>query len=391
MKAYLLVLLVAAAVTYVTTPIARWIALRSGAITAVRARDVHSIPTPRLGGIAMLAGVAVALVVASQIPFLGGVFEDSHSAWGILGAATIVCLLGVADDIWDLDWITKLVGQVLAAGFLAWSGGGGVLLYQLPIGGVTAGSPRLFLLLTVLTVVVAMNAVNFVDGLDGLAAGMIAIGGTAFFIYSYLLTREATNADYSNLATLVIAALVGACVGFLPHNFHPARIFMGDSGSMLIGMLIAAAAIVVTGQIDPGVVSNRQTIPAFLPILLPIAVLVLPLLDMGLAVTRRVGAGTSPFHPDRMHLHHRLLALGHSHQRAVVIMYVWTAVFAFGAAALVTFSTITVLVLLGVGVVVATGLTLGPLRRRAHPASLAAPVPEAASIDLPGSDEGNHP
>ncbi|MBC7551040.1 MAG: undecaprenyl/decaprenyl-phosphate alpha-N-acetylglucosaminyl 1-phosphate transferase [Cellulomonas sp.] len=371
MKAYLLVLLVAAAITYVTTPIARWIALRSGAITAVRARDVHSIPTPRLGGIAMLAGIAVALVVASQIPFLGGVFEDSHSAWGILGAATMVCLLGVADDIWDLDWITKLVGQVLAAGFLAWSGGGGVLLYQLPIGGVTAGSPRLFLFLTVLTVVVAMNAVNFVDGLDGLAAGMIAIGGTAFFIYSYLLTREATVTDYSNLATLVIAVLVGACLGFLPHNFHPARIFMGDSGSMLIGLLIAAAAIVVTGQIDPAVVSNRQTIPAFLPILLPIAVLVLPLLDMGLAVIRRVGAGTSPFHPDRMHLHHRLLALGHSHQRAVVIMYLWTAVFAFSAAALVTFATTTVLVVLGVGVLVATGLTLGPLRGRVR-----TPVPD---------------
>ncbi|WP_407344221.1 MraY family glycosyltransferase [Pengzhenrongella phosphoraccumulans] len=376
MKAYLLVLLIAAAVTYVTTPIARWIALRSGAITAVRARDVHSIPTPRLGGIAMLAGIAVALVVASQIPFLGGVFEDSHQAWGILGAAAMVCLLGVADDIWDLDWITKLVGQVLAAGFLAWSGGGGVVLYQLPIGGVTAGSPRLFLFLTVLTVVVAMNAVNFVDGLDGLAAGMIAIGGTAFFIYTYLLTREASDGDYSNLATLVIAVLVGACLGFLPHNFHPARIFMGDSGSMLIGLLIAAAAIVVTGQIDPGVVSNRQTIPAFLPILLPIAVLVLPLLDMGLAVIRRVGAGTSPFHPDRMHLHHRLLALGHSHQRAVVIMYLWTAVFAFSGAALVTFSTTTVLVVMGAGVLVATGLTLGPLRGRAR---------------TPAPDEGIHP
>ncbi|MGV8966795.1 MAG: MraY family glycosyltransferase [Cellulomonas sp.] len=376
MKAYLLVLLVAAAVTYVTTPIARWIALRSGAITAVRARDVHVVPTPRLGGIAMLAGIAVALVVASRIPFLGGVFEDSNGAWGILGAATLVCLLGVADDIWDLDWVTKLVGQVLAAGFLAWSGGGGVLLYQLPIGGVTAGSPRLFLFLTVLTVVVAMNAVNFVDGLDGLAAGMIAIGGTGFFVYSYLLTRQATDTDYSNLATLVIAVLVGACVGFLPHNFHPARIFMGDSGSMLIGLLIAAAAIVVTGQIDPGIVSNRQRLPAFLPILLPIAVLVLPLLDMGLAVTRRVGAGTSPFHPDRMHLHHRLLALGHSHQRAVVIMYLWTAVFAFSAAALVKFSTTTVLVLLGVGITVATGLTLGPLRGRARAAA---------------PDEGIHP
>ena len=361
MRVYLLVLLIAAAVTYLTTPLARWIALRTGAITAVRERDVHSVPTPRLGGIAMLAGIAAAFGVANQIPFLAGVFEDSRRAWGILGAAAMVCLLGVADDIWDLDWVTKLVGQVLAAGFLAWSN---VLLFQLPIGGLLIASPRLWLVLTVLTAVVAMNAVNFVDGLDGLAAGMIAIGGTAFFVYSYLLTREASPTDVSNLATLVIAVLVGACLGFLPHNFYPARIFMGDSGSMLIGLMIAAAAIVVTGQIDPEVVSRRQTIPAFLPILLPIAVLLLPLLDMGLAVLRRLGAGKSPFHPDRMHLHHRLLALGHSHQRAVVIMYLWTAVFAFAAAALVTLSTTAVLVVLGVGVLVASGLTLGPLRGR---------------------------
>lgn len=361
MKVYLLVLLISAAVTYVATPVARWIALRTGAITAVRTRDVHSVPTPRLGGIAMLAGLVVAYLVASQIPFLAGVFEDSRRAWGVLGGAAMVCLLGVADDIWDLDWVTKLVGQVLVAGFVAWSG---VLLYQLPIGGLLIASPRLWLFLTVLTVVVAMNAVNFVDGLDGLAAGMIAIGGTAFFVYSYLLTREASPTDVSNLATLVIAVLVGACLGFLPHNFHPARIFMGDSGSMLIGLMIAAAAIIVTGQIDPQVVSSRQTIPAFLPILLPIAVLLLPLLDMGLAVIRRLGAGKSPFHPDRMHLHHRLLALGHSHQRAVVIMYLWTAVFAFAATALVTLSTTTVLVVLGAAVLVATALTLGPLRGR---------------------------
>ncbi|NMR19947.1 glycosyltransferase family 4 protein [Cellulomonas fimi] len=362
MRVYLLVLLIAAAVTYLVTPVARWVALRVGAITAVRDRDVHAVPTPRLGGIAMLAGLAVAFAVASQIPFLAGVFADSRQAWGILGAATMVCLLGVADDIWDLDWITKLVGQVLAAGFLAWSR---VLLFQLPIGSALfASSDRTWLFLTVLTVVVAMNAVNFVDGLDGLAAGMIAIGGTAFFVYTYLLTREASPTDVSNLATLAMAALVGACLGFLPHNFYPARIFMGDSGSMLIGLVIAAATIVVTGQIDPAVVTARQTIPAFLPILLPIAVLLLPLLDMGLAVIRRVGAGRSPFHPDRMHLHHRLLALGHSHRRAVVIMYLWTAVFAFGAAALVLLPTTTVLWTLAAAAVVAVLLTLGPLRGR---------------------------
>ena len=364
MRVYLLVLLIAAAVTYLATPLARWCALRWGAITAVRDRDVHAIPTPRLGGMAMLVGMLVALLMASRLPFLHDVFANSRPIWGIVGGATLVCLLGIADDIWDLDWLTKLMGQVLAAGFLAWQG---VQLYQLPIGGVMVASSRTWLFLTILTVVIAMNAVNFVDGLDGLAAGVLAIGGTAFFLYTYLLTVGAGADDYSNLATLVMAVLVGACVGFLPHNVYPARIFMGDSGAMLLGYVISAAAIVVTGQIDPTAVSERQSFPAFVPMLLPFAVLLLPLLDMGLAVIRRVGAGKSPFHPDRMHLHHRLLALGHSHRRAVAIMYVWTAVFAFGVGALVVLSTTTALVLIGAGVVVATLLTLGPLRGRTAP------------------------
>jgi UDP-GlcNAc:undecaprenyl-phosphate GlcNAc-1-phosphate transferase len=383
-RAYLLLLLIAAAATYLLTPVARWCALRWGAITAVRSRDVHSIPTPRLGGIAMWAGLMIGLLMASQLPFLSDVFASNpRPIIGIAASATIVCALGVADDIWDLDWMTKLVGQVLAALVLAWQG---VQLYSLPIDGVVLGSNRVMLGLTVLIVVVAMNAVNFVDGLDGLAAGLIAIGGAGFFLYSYQLTREASPGDYSNLATLVVALLVGACVGFLPHNFHPARIFMGDSGSMLIGLVIAAAGIRVTGQIDPAVASTRQSFPAFLPILLPLAVLLLPLLDMGLAVVRRVGTGKSPFHPDRMHLHHRMLALGHSHRRAVVILYVWTFVFTGAAVALVWFSTTAVLVGLAVGVLAALALTLGPLRGRTPPGSTGgggAPTRPAPPAALP--------
>jgi UDP-GlcNAc:undecaprenyl-phosphate GlcNAc-1-phosphate transferase len=387
-RVYLLVLLVAAAVTYLLTPVARWAALRTGAITALRDRDVHAIPTPRLGGLAMLGGLAVAMAIASQIPFLEGVFEDTRRAWGIVGAAAMVCLLGVADDIWDLDWMTKMAGQALAGLFLAFQG---VQLYQLPIGGsLFIGTGRLSLLVTVLAVVVAMNAVNFVDGLDGLAAGMIAIGGTGFFVYTYLLSREASPTDVSNLATVVIAALVGACVGFLPHNFYPARIFMGDSGSMLIGLVMASAAIVVTGQFDLESVTDRQSVPAFVPIVLPIAVLLLPLLDMGLAVIRRVGAGRSPFHPDRLHLHHRLLQLGHSHRRAVIIMYVWTAVFALGTAGLVVLSTTTVLWILGGATVVAALLTLGPLRGRARPAAAAA-APTDPPSDRPADQPVDRP
>lgn len=370
MRVYLLALFVAASVTFLMTPLARWCALRWGAITAVRTRDVHAIPTPRLGGMAMFVGILVALLISSRMPFLAGVYDNPHPIVGIVGGAALVVALGVADDIWDLDWLTKLIGQVLAAGFLTWQG---VILYQLPIAGTTLLSNRTWVVITILTVVVAMNAVNFVDGLDGLAAGVLAIGGAAFFLYSYQLIVDVRRDDYASLATLVLAVLVGACLGFLPHNLYPARIFMGDSGSMLLGFVMSAAAIVITGQIELESVMDRQKFPAYLPMLLPFAVLLLPLLDMALAVLRRVGQGKSPFHPDRMHLHHRLLALGHSHRRSVAIMYVWTGVFAFGVSALVVWSTTAVLVAFGVGVLAATLLTLGPLRDRSTAPPLETP------------------
>jgi len=360
-RVYLLVMLLAAAVTYLTTPLARWLALRTGGLTAVRERDVHEAPIPRMGGVAMLIGIAVALVLASQMPFLADVFAED-TVWWILAAAAVVCLLGVADDIWELDWVTKLMGQVLAAGLMAWQGQ--VQLFALPIGDLTIPSATQSLVATILAVVVAMNAVNFVDGLDGLAAGLVAIGGMGFFVYTYLLTVDQNADNYSSLASVVVAALVGVCVGFLPHNFHPARIFMGDSGSMLIGLIIAAAAIVVTGDLSSVALTTRQQFPAFLPILLPVFVLMLPLLDMAMAVIRRVGTGKSPFHPDRLHLHHRLLQLGHTHRRAVLIMYLWTALFAFGGAALLRWSTEQVLWTVGAGALVVALATLGPLRGR---------------------------
>jgi UDP-GlcNAc:undecaprenyl-phosphate GlcNAc-1-phosphate transferase len=363
-RAYLLLMLVAAAVTYLATPGARWVARRTNAISAVRARDVHVLPTPRLGGLAMLLGLVVAVLLASQMPFLGPVFDEPQ-VLGIVGGAVIVCLLGWADDVWDLDWMTKLAGQILAGGFMALNQ---VQLTSLPTpGGLTIPSARLSLFVTVLVVVVAMNAVNFVDGLDGLAAGIVAIGGVAFFLYTYSLTQQASPTDFASLATMIMAILVGVCLGFLPHNFHPSHIFMGDSGSMVLGLVFAGAVISVTGQIDATVtdaVSGAQRLPLFIPLLLPLAVVLLPLLDMTLAVVRRLAAGKSPMAPDRMHLHHRMLALGHSHRRAVLILYVWTAVFAFGTAALVRWRWQVVLTWLVVAIVVALVLTLGPLRTR---------------------------
>ncbi|MDU0348873.1 MraY family glycosyltransferase [Actinomyces sp. MRS3W] len=332
MKVYLLVLLVAAAVTYVAVPIVRHLALVSGALTPVRARDVHSTPIPRLGGVAMFAGFATAIVVASQVPYLSNVIDSS--AWAVVLGAGMVCGLGVIDDLWDLDWMTKLVGQILAAGVMAWQG---VQLITFPVGGLTIGSSRLSLISTIVVVLAAINAVNFVDGLDGLAAGIIGIGSTAFFLYVYVLTRTTSPESYTSLAATVVAALIGICMGFLPHNFHPATIFMGDSGSMQLGLISAAGTIIVTGQIDPGTLEGPTAVPVFLPVLIPLAVLLLPLTDMIMAIVRRTRAGHSPFHPDRMHMHHRLLAAGHSHRRAVLVMYVWAAVAAFSVAAMAFF------------------------------------------------------
>ncbi|WP_136194348.1 MULTISPECIES: MraY family glycosyltransferase [Actinomyces] len=353
MKVYLLVLLVAAAVTYVAVPIVRHLALVSGALTPVRARDVHATPIPRLGGVAMFAGFATAMVVASQVPYLSRVIDSS--AWAVVLGAGLVCLLGVIDDLWELDWMTKLVGQVLAAGVMAWQG---VQLITFPVGGLTIGSSRLSLVSTIIVVLAVINAVNFVDGLDGLAAGIIGIGASAFFLYVYVLTRHTSPESYTSLAATVMAALIGICLGFLPHNFHPATIFMGDSGSMQLGLISAAGTIIVTGQIDPGTLEGATAVPVFLPVLIPLAVLLLPLMDMIMAIVRRTRAGHSPFHPDRMHMHHRLLAAGHSHRRAVLVMYVWAGVAAYSVAAMAFFPLSWVLVGAVVGVVLALVVTV---------------------------------
>lgn len=353
MRLYLLIMLIAAAVTYLTVPVVRHVALVTNALTPVRARDVHSTPIPRLGGVAMFAGFATAMAVASRVPFLGGVID--RSAWAVVLGAGLVCLLGVIDDLWDLDWLTKFSGQVLAAGLMAWQG---VQLITFPIGGLTIGSSRLSLISTVLVVVAAINAVNFVDGLDGLAAGIIGIGASAFFAYVYVLTRITSPGSYTSLAATVVAALLGICLGFLPHNFHPAKIFMGDSGSMQLGLLSAAGTIIVTGQIDPGAFAGQTALPVFLPILLPLAVLLLPLTDMMMAIVRRTRAGHSPFHPDRMHMHHRLLAAGHSHRRAVLVMYLWAAVASYSVAAMAFFPLLWVLPGAGIALVFTVLMTV---------------------------------
>ena len=374
MREYLLTLVVAATVTYLLTPVARRIALRWGAMTPVRDRDVHAIPTPRLGGIAMLGGFGAGLLVATQMPFLGPRLGDGQQTGALLAGAVLICLLGVADDKWELDALTKLAGQVLAAGVMVI---GGVQMLYLPIGGLGADAsderPSSFVLgpvegtvLTIVLIVVTVNAVNFVDGLDGLAAGIVAIAAAAFFVFSYTLTVT-ESLTRATLPGVVAAALVGVCVGFLPHNFSPARIFMGDSGSMLIGLLLASTTITLTGTVAPNAV-DTDLAPALLPLLLPIAVMALPFLDVVLAIARRTLAGRSPFAPDKQHLHHRLLERGHSHARAVLVMYLWSAVIAFGVTAVaLPLNTTTLLLSIAAVVVVATLVTMNiPRLRRAE-------------------------
>jgi len=328
----------------------------------VRARDVHAVPIPYFGGVAMLGGLGAAYLVAHRLPFLSlsdhQVFHDSAV---VLGGGAMICALGVLDDLIELDALTKLGGQLLAAGFLVINQ---VQYYnfQLPGRGQFSLVGPQGALLSVIVVVATVNAVNFVDGLDGLAAGVVAIGAVAFFAFAYKLA-DVNNETLAISAALLCAALGGACAGFLPHNFFPARIFMGDSGSMLIGLVLSGSAMTLTGQfatvdLNQGAGGSQASLlPTLLPILLPISILVVPFADLVLAVIRRTRAGRSPFSPDKQHLHHRLLEIGHSHRRAVLIMWLWAGLIAFGGVLASLYATRLTVVLLAVWVVLTVVLT----------------------------------
>ncbi|TFC90915.1 MULTISPECIES: MraY family glycosyltransferase [Cryobacterium] len=371
MTIFILLSLVSAVVTFGFSFLVLRLSHRYRLYPKIRERDVHTRPTPRLGGIAIFLGIVVAFgvsyLIAAGFAPLRLIFSDPQQILAILGAALLIVLLGVADDLWDLDWMTKLAGQFIAAGLIAWQG---VQVLSLPIGGLTVGSSWMSILITVIVIVIVMNMINFIDGLDGLVAGVALIANGVFFLYSYLLARDTSPSNYFNLASLIAAILVGACVGFLPLNWRPAKLFMGDAGALLVGLLMATSAIAITGQVDPTSVNRSQLFPAFIPIILPVAILIIPLLDFGLAVFRRVRAGKSPFSADRKHLHHRLLDMGHSHLHAVLIFYGWTTAASVGCLLYfllpVYFGLPTwyATIFLIVALVVCTVVTLAPLSRR---------------------------
>lgn len=363
MREYLLVFLVAAAVTYLVTVLAREVAVRTGAVARVRDRDVHAEPTPYFGGVAMLIGIVAAYLVAKQLPFLSyrgseRMFDDART---VVIAGALICVVGVFDDLFEIDPLMKAGGQLLVAGYLVVEN---VQFFFFPASGGSriVMDPTQGMVLTVIVVVLTVNAVNFVDGLDGLAAGVIGIGALAFFWYCYQLTRV-NNETLATTGALLSVMLAGACVGFLGHNFHPARLFMGDSGSMLIGLMLAASAITLTGQFSTGQVATgadggtASFIPVLLPLLLPVAIMAIPLIDFALAVIRRLLRGQSPLKADKQHLHHRLLAIGHSHRKAVGIMWLWAALIAFGMVAMSLYSGTRVAVAIGVLTVFAVVVT----------------------------------
>ncbi|HEY3737701.1 MAG TPA: MraY family glycosyltransferase [Jatrophihabitans sp.] len=328
---------IAAAGTFLLTGVAKSFAERVGAVATPRDRDIHAVAIPRMGGLAMLGGFVLALFVAKRLPALQGAFDSGPEFSWILVAALIICVIGAIDDRIELDSLTKLAGQILAAAVMVTRGG--VQLSEIYIPGSTLSLGRdLAIPVTILLTVLTINAINFIDGLDGLAAGVAAIAAGAFFVFSHRVT-SLDILHVTNVPALLSAALAGACLGFLPHNFWPARIFMGDSGSMLIGLMLSAAATTATTTADPQTTfaGALGAFPLALPLLIPIAVLILPLADLSLAVIRRVRRGQSPFAPDKQHLHHRLLELGHSQRRAVILLYFWTALLAFGGVGLAIF------------------------------------------------------
>ncbi len=365
LRELMLVGISAAVITYLATGLVRVVATRTGAVAVPRARDVHAIPTPRLGGVGIFIGVLAAIVVAQQLPALTRGFAYTHDMDAVVVAGFVIVAVGVIDDRWGLDALTKFVGQLTAAGVLVLMGVSWTVV-PVPFGGIgtVVLDPLQSGLLTVAITVATINAINFVDGLDGLAAGLAFIAALAILLFSIGLLRD-QGGDVSYYPPALIAvSLAGACLGFLPHNFQPARIFMGDSGSMLIGLMLATASTSASGRVAIYAYGPADIFTLLSPLILVAAVMFVPMLDMALAVIRRTRAGVGFYTPDKMHLHHRLLELGHSQRRVVLVIYLWVAVLAFSVAASTVFSVTIVAPALAAGLVIALIATVVPRMRR---------------------------
>jgi UDP-GlcNAc:undecaprenyl-phosphate/decaprenyl-phosphate GlcNAc-1-phosphate transferase len=330
-------------VVVVAAPVARWVSLKIGAVDQPGGRRVNTRPLPRLGGLALFAGFIGAVGIASRLGTFDAVFATTSDPEAVVLAATAILVVGIIDDIRGLGAPVKLAGQLLAAGTLVLFGV--ILRFVYVPGSVVVLGTDLGVLITVLAIIAMINAINLIDGLDGLAAGIVAIASLALFIYVQF--ADLLTDTLAPSAGLMFAALVGMCLGFLVHNFHPASVIMGDGGAMLLGLLIGAAGVLaIGGTLSPG---GSDFAALSIPVLVPALVLAVPFFDTTWTILRRIRHGRAVFSPDKKHLHHRLIEIGHSHRRAVLIMYYWSALIAFGAVGLGLFPLPVVVAVLGVG------------------------------------------
>ncbi len=320
LTSYLVVGLVAAFSTGLTVPIFRAIALHRGVQVLPNERAVHARPTPTLGGGGMFVGFLTALGVAAATGWFPEAFNGTSEPLAILGCGIIAYCVGLVDDLREISAPAKTAGIVLAASVL-FRFGVSIIYFRVPFVDPIVVDPGLAYLLTVLWVMGMANAVNFIDGLDGLAAGIVGIGALAFFFYSLRLLE--VGLLISTMGPLLLVIVFGICVGFLPYNVHPAQIFMGDGGAILLGALMAASTMAVGGRTpDP---FSGQTFFFYAPLVIPLVILGVPIIDTMFAIVRRATRRQGLATADKDHLHHRLMRLGHGHARSVFILWAWTA------------------------------------------------------------------
>jgi UDP-GlcNAc:undecaprenyl-phosphate GlcNAc-1-phosphate transferase len=333
------VLGVALATTLLTTPIVRALAVRFGAVVAPSgdARHVHARPTPTLGGAAMFLGFLAAMAVASQMTQFHEMFQGNSEPFGLILGAGVMFVVGGLDDLIDVSPPAKLAGQVLAAILLALFGVT-MIYFRMPFNmfhtdTVVLGSDWAPLV-TAAWVVLMTNAINLIDGLDGLAPGIVAIAAGALFLFADRLFKQ-NFIDGTNIGPLVAIIAVGVCLGFLPFNWHPSKIMMGDAGALFLGVLFAVPTITIGGRTDHSFSGN--TFFFFGPLLIPVVILGVPIVDTAFSFVRRLVRRQQWHQADAGHLHHRLMRLGHGPRRTVVILWAWTALLS-GVALLPTYT-----------------------------------------------------
>src|SRR4051794_18465573 len=323
---YIAVFGVAFVTTLVMTPIVRRLAIRRGLLVAPGERLVHEKPMPNIGGVAMLCGVMAGLLAAALMSDFEDVFQSSTAPLGIVIAAVVIFSVGLIDDVRKVHGEgvsapAKLAGIVLAGGILSLAGVS-TIFFRVPFLGIFSLTPDLSAFLTVIWVAGMANAINLIDGLDGLAAGITAIAAGSFFVYGLRLDDVGVLAT-GNIGPLIALVTLAACVGFLPFNFRQGHIMMGDSGALLLGLLMAASTISVGGSTDTEF--SGQSFFFFAPLFIPLVILGVPILDTAFSIVRRASRRAGVATADKEHLHHRLMRLGHGPRRSVLILWTWTA------------------------------------------------------------------